>query len=365
MSAAPDALVIGFPSALASRLAGQLARSGRRVRLLCPPHAVRERERLARDLDCLEGSTDRIDFGLAGGPYLELADEVAEVYVAELPAPPGDEPPPVRGRRVAREVVELALAARKLRHLLVLSHVDVAGTFFGRFAERDLEVGQRFGDAGQEERYRAERVYRRFAGDLPITVARAGWVLGTAPGAGICPLPQLLLAAGDEIGKAADRRLALTDLDGLVTALAGLAEHPPVGGGRVLHLLDPAAPEVAQLHERVTRTAGELVPGGFDLATGARRALRESAERGAWSAGLPGAPGREGRWSTREGRGSPRDWRRWSPRDFFRRQPARARFETAFTRGVVDRLGLPIGAVEDERFEQLIEHAVEQIVGFR
>jgi hypothetical protein len=221
-----------------------------------------------------------------------------------------------------------------LEHLLVLSHVDVAGDCDTTFSERDLEVGQGFSDVDQEERYRAERIYRRFADQLPLTVARCGWIPGN--GGEACPLVHLLLAISDDLGRDGERPLVIAEAHALAALLAGLFGAPPSRGGRTLHLFDPKQRTAADLGAVVRRQTRDLVPRGYDLSAGARRLLRRG-------------------WQAHD----------WSYREFFRRQPGGARFESAWTEQLLTEHGLRVPALEDEHIAELVEGAVEEIVGFK
>ena len=215
----------------------------------------------------------------------------------------------------------------------MLSHLDGAGSHAGSFAERDLELGQRFKEPAGEDRFRAERIYRRFVTELPITIARSGWIVG-ATGEQLCPLVELLLAEADEALKEHGIRLPLSGLSELVAVVGGLVDHPPRRGGRFLHLAGAEASVAADLATRVKDLAGQLVPAGLDLAAGARRSLSRA------NVG-------------------------WSRRHFFRHQPRAARYESAYSTGFLERNGLPLPELAADQLAELVERAVEEIAGFR
>lgn len=337
MSTARATLVIGFPGELARRAALELAHRERPVRLLVQPTSEPEAEAFVAALPGgsrpVVGDLEHIDLGLPGPDYLALARDLESIVLAELPAPPHPEETAPPGSDTIREVLELARAAPTLAHAIVLSHVDVAGDFSGRFAERDLDLGQRFHGPAQSERHHVERVCHRFAGELPLTVVRAGWVVGPAPG--LAPLIALVLAAGSELARHASCRLALAGIDNLSRLLGALVDHPPAPGGRVLHAADPAFLRLDELEARIRAVAGELAPGSFDLQAGARRVLQRSTGSG-----------------------------QWSPREFFSRQPL-ATIETTWTERFLADRGLPTVALEPGEMDRWIEHAIEEIVGLR
>lgn len=337
MSSARASLVIGFPGELARRTAAELARRGRAVRLLVPPTIGAEAEAFAASLPhgprLVAGDLEHIDLGLPGSEYLALAEELDSIVLAELPGVPRPEETAPSSRDAIREVLELARAAPALAHAIVLSHVDVAGDFPGRFAERDLDLGQRFHGPSQRERHLAEVVCRRFLGEIPLTVVRGGWVVGPVPG--LVPLIALVLAAGNDLPRYASRRLALAGVDGLSRLLGALVDRPPAPGGRVLHAADPAFLQVDELESRIRAAARDLAPGSFDLAAGARRLLQRATGNG-----------------------------QWSPREFFQAQPV-ARIETTWTERFIADQGLATVALDPRETDQWIEHAIEEIVGLR
>jgi nucleoside-diphosphate-sugar epimerase len=333
------AFVLGLPGELARLTAANLAEGGEHaLRLLAPAEGASAALDLATagggDARVVEGDLGRIDFGLEGSAYLDLAEETTLICSAILPPPPGSADEYEIARAAAREVLELARAAPRLEHLVVVSHLDVAGRFSGAFAERDLQLGQSFRGVDQEERFRAEQIYRRFADELPVTIVRCGWVAG--PGEGTCPLVHLLLAIADDPGKEGERPLLVTEIRSLARVLAGVLTVPPSRGGRTLHLIDGGIETAGELAATVRALAAELVPAGFDLIAGARRVLK----RGGLSYN-------------------------WSYREFFRRQPSRARFESSWTERFLKEQGLPRPELDDALLVQLVENAVEEIVGFR
>ena len=86
--------VIGFPNALARGVASAIGRvGGTAVRLLAPVDAIEEAQDFATKLGVearvVEGDVSRIDFGMSGSDYLDLAGEVNSICGVFLPPPPG------------------------------------------------------------------------------------------------------------------------------------------------------------------------------------------------------------------------------------------------------------------------------------
>jgi hypothetical protein len=260
------------------------------------------------------------------------------VLQLSLPAPPGSSGAvPHYARSAAREIIELGLAAMRLTHIIALSQLDVAGTGDGVFAEHDLELGQGFADQFQEDRFRAERVYRRFMDRLPITVTRAGWVAGS--GRGLCPLIHLLLSVDDPASlqsKDPLNRIFAIDVKTLSEIILGLVQLPPSAGGRTLHLTFGDLPVLNELIPTVKSQTQKLVPAGFELLAGAKRLLRRSDQDLFWSA-----------------------------REFFKKQPEKARISASHTERFLAEQGLPIPCFNDGISKSLTARAAEEIAGFR
>jgi thioester reductase-like protein len=79
-----------------------------------------------------------------------------------------------------RRMLELAERAQTLGGLDRYAHVStayVAGTHEGRFAECDLDVGQRFRNSYEQSKFEAEQLVRSWA-DIPFTILRPSIVVG-------------------------------------------------------------------------------------------------------------------------------------------------------------------------------------------
>jgi hypothetical protein len=328
--------VTGFPGELARRTITLLSSNkGVSIKLLCPSeHQATAGEFVAQlpgGADILEGGSELIDFGLSGKDYLALASEVTAILQLELPGPPGRNPRDRGGSFAAREVVELGLVAHQLRTAVVLSHLDVAGTLEGSFAEQDLELGQKFQQTAQEDRCRAERIYKRFSVTLPITVVRAGWIVGE--GEGLCPIIPLLL--GCDNGNWADEEvkspLLFVDVDDLAKSLAGLLEVDD--RTETLHLVTRGLPNLDELADIVRRTAANIVSDDIDVVARVRRQLRR--ER------------RENLWSVAK---------------FFESNPNKASISTAFSESYMADHGLEIPLFDEKMVRHMTVSVVESII---
>lgn len=332
-----SAFVTGFPGYIARRVATRLSvDKNLPVKLLVAPEHKEEAEAFVTDtgadIDIIIGSCQQIDFGLSGPQFLELASQVSAIFYLVLPQPPGHHGEELNAPAVARELVELARAAKKPPHILVLSHVDVAGNLSGQFTEQDLEMGQTFGDKAQENRVRLERILRRFMSELPITVARTGWIAGQ--GHGLCPLGYLLLSMDDPSSLAAvqlKNPLYIVDPESVVGALVGLTEEP-AHGGRTLHLIPAELPLLEDLLYGAQEICLTMDSSGHDLQSRARRALRKDEALKYWSA-----------------------------RDFFKKHPSRALISSMLSQRVLSKHRLTIPSIRKEFAAQLIAESIETI----
>ncbi|MGI8801179.1 MAG: SDR family oxidoreductase, partial [Solirubrobacteraceae bacterium] len=84
----------------------------------------------------------------------------------------------VQGTRRMLEFAELAAACGGLRRYGHVSTAYVAGTHAGRFAERDLELGQTFHNSYERSKFEAEQLVRSRARELPTTILRPSIVVG-------------------------------------------------------------------------------------------------------------------------------------------------------------------------------------------
>ncbi|MDJ0762295.1 MAG: hypothetical protein QNJ97_04845 [Myxococcota bacterium] len=330
--------IIGFPEDVPRQVALSLAkRENTAVQLLVSPQHRAEADafvsRAPENLAVVVGTPWQIDFGLSGADYLSLADRVSIILYLKAPAPPGTTGLHRGAWTATREIIELALAAPQLSHIVALSHLDVAGNAGGVFAEQDLSVGQHFTDPGQEDRFRSERVFRRFMDPFPITVVRSGWILGQ--GLGQCPLIELMLAAEDlsQISsKDPQSRLWAIDASSAVRLLLDIVDLVPADRGRTLHMTFKDMPPLATLVPSVKAKARDIAGTDVDLAAGARWALRKSNA------------------STK-----------WSVREFFKHHPFKPRFTTTYTSHILEACGRALPDWDDETAQQLISQAVARI----
>jgi hypothetical protein len=337
--------IVGFPGAVACRVAELLGKeeTAKVILLVAPKHQRQAKKFIKKSeaqISILEGTEQQIDFGLSGKDYRTLAEEVTTLLYLTLPGPPGH-PKAAKMHQVrtaVREVVELGLVAEKLTNVLLLSHLDVAGNTRNGFVEQDLEQGQSFSDPAQEDRLSGERVLRRFMDTLPVMVVRCGWVVGE--GEGLCPLGMLLLAAKDSSSLPVKNPMSLLhiiDLETIVQVIARLALVTPRQDGETLHFLLKDLPHLSTLMNKAHAAAEKMVPGEFDLVSGARRALRKD--------DLP--------------------THRWSARNFFKRQPYDAKILDTYTERFLIKHRIESPKFDKKIIGQITRRAVEKIAGFK
>ena len=286
-------LVTGFPRLIARLVCTQVLESapGRVVRLLVREkfHAearefVREHPERAR-IELLDGDAAAIDLGLSGAEYRDLAGEVDYVLHHAHVSYEGADRRTAEALNVqgAREILELARVATRLKRVVHQSTVRVSGDREGRVTEGELEAGQSFRSAIEDTMYRAERLMRNAIGTVPITVIRPSFVVGHSQTGAIDRLDGpyllilLLLTAPAEFAlpmpSRGDALLHLVPMDYVARATVALMDHPDAAG-RTLHLVDRAAPSVRAAFQSMARSAGRPTPRGFIPVNVTRAVLR-------------------------------------------------------------------------------------------
>jgi hypothetical protein len=150
----------------------------------------------------------------------------------------------------------------------------------------------------------------------------------------------LLLAAKDTGSLPVKNPMSLlhiVDLETIAQGIARLAVVTPRQDGETLHLLLKDVPRLSTMMNRVHAAAEKLVPGDFDLVSGARRALRKD--------DLPA--------------------HRWSARNFFKRQPYGAKILDTYTERFLLKHRIELPAFDNKIIAQITHRAVEKIVGFK
>jgi len=271
-------LVTGYPGFIGRRLVQSLLEEERRGRLvlLVQPHAAaaarKELESLgARDAEVWEGDVVRMHLGLSGSEFRSLVRDATEVWhlaaLSHLDAEQGA----IRKVNVegTRNVLELARAARRLRRLNHFSTAFVSGDRQGVILEEELEVGQRFRNAYEESKARAEVLVRRAMGDVPATVFRPSIVVGDSRTGEIdrfegpyylaillvtSPLSVPLPLPGDGVAP-----LNVVPVDYVVAAALAIGRNPEAVG-KTVHVVDPAPFSARSVYEMIAARANKRLP---------------------------------------------------------------------------------------------------------
>lgn len=289
-------LVTGFPSFAARRMTRKILESdpGARLYLLARSKfriAAEEfleglAELSARDrVVVLEGDVCDMDLGLAGGEYRAIADEVTSIHhyatVYYLGAPVE------QTQRVnvdgTRAMLDLAAECTRLRRFTYLSTAQVSGSRSGVVLEEELDEGQRFRNAFEETKFRAERLVQEASRRLPITILRPAQIVGDSQTGeidrfdGPYYLIVLIATAPVDVHLPLPGRgsapLNLVPIDFVIDAAWALSRDPRAVG-RTFHLTDPAPLSSRTVYELVARHAERKPPRGIIPTALARAVLR-------------------------------------------------------------------------------------------
>jgi thioester reductase-like protein len=271
--------VTGYPGFIGKRLVHRLIEAGRGgedrlVLLVQAKNAAAARQDLAAHgaarAEVVEGDVEQMHLGLSGAEFKALARDVTDVWHLAARARLGD-----RGelRRVnvegTRNVLDLGLAARRLRRLNHFSTAYVSGDRVGVILEDELAMGQRFHNAYEETKFHAELLVRRAQAEIPATVFRPSIVVGDSRTGEIdrfegpyalaillvaSPLAVPLPLPGDAVAP-----LNVVPVDFVVEAALSISENP-AGAGRTVHLVDPAPLSARRVYEMIAERAGKRLP---------------------------------------------------------------------------------------------------------
>ncbi len=273
--------VTGYPGFIGKRLAARLLERDRKGQLyvLVQPRFAKDARREVARLDPKQGSRvtvlvgDVVDMhlGLSGEEYRKLADEVTHVFHLAAISYLGVDRRTLERVNVdgTRNVLELARDARHLVRLSHMSTVHVAGDRQGVVDEDELEEGQRFHNAYEETKFRAEVLVRKAMAELPISVFRPSTVVGDSRTGEIdrfdgpyytafelvtSPLRVPVPLPGD-----GSFPLNVVPSDFVVDAILELAFRKEAEG-RTFHLVDPNPMSARKVYEYVAQKAGKRPP---------------------------------------------------------------------------------------------------------
>jgi thioester reductase-like protein len=142
----------------------------------------------------------------------------------------------VTGTRRMLELAELVHDRGALDCYAHLSTAYVAGTHPGRFAERNLEVGQAFHNSYEQSKFEAERLVHEHP-DLPSTILRPSIVVGDRTSGWTAafnvlywPLRALSRGLFTEVPAIASAPVDVVSVDYVADAAYALSEQPPATG---------------------------------------------------------------------------------------------------------------------------------------
>lgn len=284
MSHPKVALITGVPSSfLATRVAAQLLEGERQMQLRC---VVREKSMTearafvsslpahARPrVSLIEGDSAAMDLGLSGAEYGALSEEVELIHHCAAVTYLGAtrEVAASTNEGGAREVLELALAAGKLKRLVHWSTALVSGSRRGYVLEEELEPPKSFRNVIEETRFHAEAIIRQGMDRVPTTVLRPATLVGDSVTGRIDRLegPYLLILL--LLSAPLDLRLPipgngeiplnLVPIDYAVDAGCRIARDPR-SVGRTFHIIDPAPLTSRRVFELIASAAGRPLPRG-------------------------------------------------------------------------------------------------------
>lgn len=272
--------VTGYPGFIGRRLVGRLAedlggKQDRLVLLVQPANARRARADLARQgasrVEVVEGDVEQMHLGLSGAEFKELSREVTDVWHLAARTHLGDDRGAMRRVNVegTRNVLDLALGARRLRRLNHFSSAYVSGDRVGVILEDELAMGQRFLGAYEETKFQAELLVRRAQEEIPATIYRPSIVVGDSRTGEIdrfegpyalaillvaSPLAVPLPLPGDAVAP-----LNVVPVDFVVEASLAVSRNPGAAG-RTVHVVDPSPLSARRVYEMIAARAGKKLP---------------------------------------------------------------------------------------------------------
>lgn len=277
------ALVTGFAeNMIAARVVERLAGQDAINRIYCT--VAPEQQDSARQLllTCpgsekvvlVEGRTTSMDLGFSGEEFRRLTAEVELIHhcasITHLGVPRG------RAEQInlqgAREVLEFAENAPKLKHLVHWSTASVSGCQTGKIYEDELVRPARFRNVVEETRFRAEKIVRDASTHLPVTILRPSLVVGDSHSGKIDRFegPYLLMlvmlnAPPDlpmPVPGRGDIPLNMVPIDYVAKAACAISSHP-ASVGRTFHIVDPRPLSTRHVFELIAQATGRPVPRGF------------------------------------------------------------------------------------------------------
>ncbi len=222
----------------------------------------------------LEGDPAALDFGLGGAEYRALAGSVQRIFHFASTFEHGERAAFFAQQNIARarEVLELARAAERLRGVILLSSVSVSGARTGTILESELSEGQAFRGRLEESLATVELMFER-AAQIPQIILRPAQIVGDSRTGALehlgFPYPWLVFIdrSPEElvlpVPQRPDAIVQIVPIDYVTHAAAFLAARPSAYGRRY-HLVDPAPPTLREFLEMAAISAGKRISPSFN-----------------------------------------------------------------------------------------------------
>lgn len=277
-------LLTGVTSLLGRLTLIELLARGCRVIALARPSSAMTIEGLSRSVigcgpelpwdrvQLMRGDVWEPDLGL-GPEILTLLEGVTDII--HLARPRASEEP-LLGARVqgVDNVIELTRRLGTIRRVVVLSTIDVIGSYSGRFYEDWLDIGQELNTQRSRDLVEAEQRVREAAAHVPVCVVRHGALVGhsltgqmeceagfgrvLALGLQASKLPSFLRPPAPAEGK---RYVSISPVDFVAAGLVEITFNETVRPGDTFCLADPQPPTLAEIFELVLDRVGGPSPG--------------------------------------------------------------------------------------------------------
>ncbi len=271
--------VTGFPGFIGKRLVAGLAQRHKRapIHLLVQPKFTRDAARYTKGLPhperfrILDGDIVDMHLGLSGSEYGALCEEITDVFHLAATYYMGVSRESAHAVNVegTRNVLELARDSRRLRRLNHFSTAFVSGSRVGVIAEDELDMGQDFRNAYEETKFLAEKLVRRVANELPVSIYRPSIVVGDSKTGEIdrfdgpyylgillvtSPLRVPLPLPGNGVAP-----LNAVPVDFVVDAALHISEDER-SLGRTFHLVDPNPMSARRVYELIAERSNVRMP---------------------------------------------------------------------------------------------------------
>jgi len=274
-------LLTGFPTFAARYLFETIAREEPDTTIMC---IVRERHlEQARALAARVSSPERVrllagdirslDFGLTGKEYLDLTNEVTDVYHLDALWHTAASKERLKAVNVGgtQNVLDCISDIKNLNRYNHFSTAYVCGDRSGVIMEEELDVGQSFRNPYEETQYEAERRVRQRRRTFPITIYRPSLIIGhsktgqidrmTGPYLLMQPLVHMPVDVPLPMPGQGQVPLNLVPVDYVVDAIHAISVQP-ASEGRTFHIVDPNPLSARMVFEMVALAAGKPLPRG-------------------------------------------------------------------------------------------------------